>query len=102
LTTKPSHVGVNVDKLDCSLHSPMVYNCQMRGQGLLPGIILSCHSSGWWRLSRACLTRGPGVAPSLRGRWDGQIGGEILPARAYCTMESEGVDHSRDLFFLGW
>jgi hypothetical protein len=41
LVAKPSHVGVDVDRLAYPLHHPMVHSCQMRGQGLLPGIVLS-------------------------------------------------------------
>jgi hypothetical protein len=39
-----------VDGLACPLHRPTAYNCQMRGQGLLSGIILSRHCSRWWHL----------------------------------------------------
>jgi hypothetical protein len=47
---KPPHVGVGVDGLACPLHHPMVCNCQMRGHGLLPGVVLSCRCSGRWHL----------------------------------------------------
>jgi hypothetical protein len=43
-------VGVDVDRLACPLHHPTAYSCQMRGQGLLSGIILSRRCSRWWRL----------------------------------------------------
>jgi hypothetical protein len=51
LAAKPSHVGVDVDELACPLHHPTACSCQMRGQGLLRGTILSHHCSGRWRLS---------------------------------------------------
>jgi hypothetical protein len=51
LGAKPSHMGVNVDGLAYPLHRPMTSSCQMRGQGLLPGIVLSHHYSGQWSLS---------------------------------------------------
>jgi hypothetical protein len=50
LAAKPSHVGVDVDGLACPLHRPTVHSYQMRGQGLLPDIVLSCHWSGRWHL----------------------------------------------------
>jgi hypothetical protein len=46
LAAKPSHVGVDVDRLACPLHRPMACGRQTRGQGLLPGVILSRHCSG--------------------------------------------------------
>jgi hypothetical protein len=54
LAAKPSYKGVNVDELACSLHCPKTCNCQMRGQGLLLGAVLSHHYSGWWHLSGGC------------------------------------------------
>jgi hypothetical protein len=47
LAAKPSHVGVDVDRLGCPLHCPMTCSHQMRGQGLLLGDVLSCHCNGW-------------------------------------------------------
>jgi hypothetical protein len=41
LTVTPSHVGVDVDRLAYPLHHPTVHSCQMKGQGLLLGAILS-------------------------------------------------------------
>jgi hypothetical protein len=41
LVAKPSHTGVDVDRLACPLHHPTVCSCQMRGQSLPPGIVLS-------------------------------------------------------------
>jgi hypothetical protein len=38
---KSSHVGVDVDELVCPMHHPMTYNHQTRGQGFLPGVVLS-------------------------------------------------------------
>jgi hypothetical protein len=52
LDAKSSHVGVDVDRLACPLHHPMAYNCQMRGHGLLPSVVLSHHYSRRWHLSR--------------------------------------------------
>jgi hypothetical protein len=52
LVAKPSHVGVNVDRLVCPLHQPLVCNCQTRGHGRLPRVVLSCHCSVHWGLSR--------------------------------------------------
>jgi hypothetical protein len=46
LASKPSHVGVDVDELAYPLHCHMACSHQTRGQGLLPGVILSCHYSG--------------------------------------------------------
>jgi hypothetical protein len=51
LTTKPSHVGVDVDGLACSLHHPMACSRQTMGQGLLQGTVLSSRCSGRWHLS---------------------------------------------------
>jgi hypothetical protein len=51
LMAKHSHVGVDVDGQAYPLHWPTVYSCQMRGHGLLPGVILSCCYSGQWCLS---------------------------------------------------
>jgi hypothetical protein len=47
---------------------------------------------GWQCLSAAtspqsCLTVGSGLAPGRGGWQDGRIGGQILPARAYCRVE---------------
>jgi hypothetical protein len=41
LFTKPSHVGVDVDRLACPLHYPTAFSHQTMGQGFLPGVILS-------------------------------------------------------------
>jgi hypothetical protein len=46
VAAKPAHVEVDVDGLACPLHCPMAYGRQMRGQGLLPGAVLSRHWSG--------------------------------------------------------
>jgi hypothetical protein len=46
LAANPTHMGVDVDGLACPLHHPIACGHQMRGQGLLPGVILSCHCSG--------------------------------------------------------
>jgi hypothetical protein len=43
--------GVDVDGLAFPIHRPTVHSCQMRGQGLLPGAILSYRCSGRWHLS---------------------------------------------------
>jgi hypothetical protein len=51
LAAKPAHVGVDVDRLACPLHRPTACSRQTRGQGLLQGIVLSHHCSGWWHLS---------------------------------------------------
>jgi hypothetical protein len=51
LVAKPSHVGVDVDGLAYPLHCPTFHSCQMRGHGLPPGVVLSCHCSRRWRLS---------------------------------------------------
>jgi hypothetical protein len=47
LAAKTSHIGVDVDGLMCPLHRLVAYSRQMRGQGLLLGVVLSCHCSGW-------------------------------------------------------
>jgi hypothetical protein len=41
LAAKPFYVGVNVDRLACPLHRPMVCSRQMRGHGFLSSITLS-------------------------------------------------------------
>jgi hypothetical protein len=41
LVAKSSHVGIGVDRLAYPLHHPTTYNHQTRGQGFLPGVILS-------------------------------------------------------------
>jgi hypothetical protein len=45
LATKPSHVGVDVDELACSLHHAMVCTCQRGGQFFLIGIAPSRHDA---------------------------------------------------------
>jgi hypothetical protein len=60
LAAKPAHVGVDVDGLASPLHHPMACGCQTRGQGLLLGVVLSCHCSGRWRLFRGCEAPGLG------------------------------------------
>jgi hypothetical protein len=52
LATNPSDVGVDMDGLACSR--------QMRGNGLLKGVVLSYRCSGWWHLSRGCEALGLG------------------------------------------
>jgi hypothetical protein len=59
LDAKPSHMGVNVDGLACSLHHPMACSRQTRGQGLLPSTVLSRCCIGRWHLSRGCEAPGP-------------------------------------------
>jgi hypothetical protein len=54
LATKLSHVGVDVNGLACSVHCPLACSRQTRGQGFLPGGILSGHCIGWWCLSGGC------------------------------------------------
>jgi preprotein translocase subunit Sec63 len=51
LTAKPSHVGVNVNGLAYPLHQHMVCSFQMKGYGLMLGVVLSYRCSGWWRFS---------------------------------------------------
>jgi hypothetical protein len=41
VTAKPSHVGVDVDRLACPLHHPAVCGHQTRGQSFLSGTVLS-------------------------------------------------------------
>jgi hypothetical protein len=41
LVAKSSHTGVDVHGLACLLLYPMTYSRQMRGQGFLPGTVLS-------------------------------------------------------------
>jgi hypothetical protein len=41
LAANPSHVGVDVDGLACSLHHPMVCGHQTRGQSFLSDAVLS-------------------------------------------------------------
>jgi hypothetical protein len=41
LVTKLSHMGVDVDGLPYPLHHPMACSRQTRGQGFLPGVVLS-------------------------------------------------------------
>jgi hypothetical protein len=50
LAAKPSHVGVDVNELAYPMHRPTVCSCQMRGQGLPPDLVLSCHCNRWWHL----------------------------------------------------
>jgi hypothetical protein len=45
LAAKPSHVGVDVDRLACPLHCPMVCDHQTRGQSFLSGVALSHHAA---------------------------------------------------------
>jgi hypothetical protein len=41
LVAKPSHMGVDVDGVACPLYYPMACSRQTRGQGFLPGAVLS-------------------------------------------------------------
>jgi hypothetical protein len=50
LAANPSRMWVNVDGLACPLHHPTTCCRQMRGQGLLPSVVLSHRCSGWWCL----------------------------------------------------
>jgi hypothetical protein len=59
LPAKPSHIGIDVDGLAYPLHRPMARSWQMRGQGLLPGVVLSYRCSGRWHLLRD--VKPPGV-----------------------------------------
>jgi hypothetical protein len=43
LAAKPSHVGVDVDRLACPLHRPTAYSHQSRGQSFLSAAALSHH-----------------------------------------------------------
>jgi hypothetical protein len=52
LAAKPSHVGVDVDRLAYPLHRLMACYHQTRDQGFLSGTVLSCH-----------VTMGGGVFP---------------------------------------
>jgi hypothetical protein len=52
LAAKPPHMGLGVDGLACLLHRPTTSSHETRGQGLLPGIVLSCRCSRQGRLSR--------------------------------------------------
>jgi hypothetical protein len=54
LDAKPSHMRVDLDGLACPVHHPTTYSYQTRGHGLLLGIVLSCHYSGWWHLFGGC------------------------------------------------
>jgi hypothetical protein len=38
-------MGINVDRLACPLHYPIVYGRQTRGQGFLSGATLSHHTA---------------------------------------------------------
>jgi hypothetical protein len=42
LAAKPSHVGVDVDRLAYPLHRPMAYYHQTRDQGFLSGTVMPC------------------------------------------------------------
>jgi hypothetical protein len=44
LAAKPSHVGVDVYRIAGLLHCPIVCSHQMRGQGFLSCIAVSCHA----------------------------------------------------------
>jgi hypothetical protein len=52
LVAKPSSVKVNVHGLACPLHHPTTCFCHTRGQGLTPGVVLSCHCCRRWHLLR--------------------------------------------------
>jgi hypothetical protein len=45
LTAKSSHIGVDMDGLAYPLHRPTVCNRQTKGQGFLPGTVLSRHAA---------------------------------------------------------
>jgi hypothetical protein len=46
LAAKPAHVGIDMDGLAYPLHCPIACGRQTRGQGLLPGVVLSRCCSG--------------------------------------------------------
>jgi hypothetical protein len=58
LAAKPSHMGVDVDRLACPLYYPTAYSRLTRGHGLLSGVVLSHRCIGRWRLSRDVKPRG--------------------------------------------
>jgi hypothetical protein len=58
LAVKPSHMGVDADRLACHLHHPTTCSRQIWGQGFLSSDVLSRHCSGRWCLSRSCETPG--------------------------------------------
>jgi hypothetical protein len=45
MAAKPSHVGVDVDRLTCPLHHHMAYSHQMRGQSFPTGVALSHYAA---------------------------------------------------------
>jgi hypothetical protein len=45
LISKPSHVGVDVDRLACPLHRPTVCGRPIRGQSFMSGVALSHHAA---------------------------------------------------------
>jgi hypothetical protein len=69
LAAKPTHVGVDADRLACPLHRPMACNHQTRGQGLLTGVVFSHHCSGvvapFWGIFCGVLTMWILVLPNL-------------------------------------
>jgi hypothetical protein len=46
LAATPAHMGVDVEGLAYPLHRHVAYGRQTRGQGLLPGAVLSCRCNG--------------------------------------------------------
>jgi hypothetical protein len=46
LAAMPAHMGVDVEGLAYPLHHHVAYGRQTRGQGLLPGTVLSCRCNG--------------------------------------------------------
>jgi hypothetical protein len=89
LTAKPSHVGGDVDGLAYPLHRPTVRSCQMKGQGPLPGVVLSCRCSERWRLSGDVkLPRLRELTASVPAVLSLTWGKLFLPWDAYPTAES--------------
>jgi hypothetical protein len=83
LATKPSHVGVEVNRLPCPLHRPTAYNCQTRGHGLLPGTVLSHRYSGRWCLFEGCEVPRDWIPALLNLTW----GKLFLPGDTYPMTE---------------
>jgi hypothetical protein len=94
LAAKSTHMGVDVDGLACPLHCPMACDRQMKGQGLLSGVVLSHRFSGvvepfwgmrslWAWIFGGVLTMWIPVLPNLTWSKSSFTGGTLILCQSH-------------------